>query len=353
MKTIFVNIAHGNEPYILGGSIGYGLGEVIIPNIYKNRQLEILKRWVGNNPGVYLDDVSGSIIDKILFHGDYADYISRVVANKKTVENELDYHLKDFEAVSLTGKRKRFRKIDIEINAGSPISTRYRSFYVFPGLHSEYASNSIIKYENVDSFVASVKETEERQQKIFIPKINSFSYFDRAPVKNEISTPPLKSKSTNNQKIERGILVSLPGSMVMAKELIEASKSSEVTIYHMAQDNRLPGFVTDNHEIIFNPNIMAVLARSGWGTLWLCQVAEKPIMCPIWKSTDDPEIYHNNITVEKFGLGVIYEKFNSDVLRKALSKADSIKRLNESLYDEFGTLDGIRFVQEKISSDLG
>lgn len=352
MPTLFTNIAHGNEPYILAASIGVGLGEIVIPEIYPVRQAEILRRWVGDNPNVYLDRRSGEILDRILFRGNYQDYVKRVVDNHKEVRDELNDHLRDFEAVSLRGERKRFKSPEIELNIGSPISTGRRSFYVFPGMCSEYAKRSPIKVDYIDDFIRIAEETEYDQQTIFIPEINTFSYLQREPNKKEIPTPPLKRLRYHNAQIRPGIFVTLPGSMVLADELVKASESVGMEVYHFPQDSRLPGTIVDTHEVIFNPNILAVLARSGWGTLWLCQLAEKPIITPDWRETDDTEIYHNNRTVEELGLGVVYQDFTGDAIQTALTKVDKIRQLNRMLFDMFGTLDGIGFVQEKIREAL-
>ena len=183
MPTLFVNMSHGNEPYILAASIGVGLGEVVIPEIYSERQSAILRHWVGDNPSVYLDRKAGEILGRILFRGKYQDYVKRVVNNHKEVRDELKDHLRDFEAVSLTGERKRFKSPDIELNVGSPISTGRRSFYVFPGVHSEYAKRSPIKVDYIDDFIRIAEETEYDQQTIFIPEVNTFSYYNENPTK--------------------------------------------------------------------------------------------------------------------------------------------------------------------------
>lgn len=352
MKTLFANLAHGNEPYILAATIGSALGDTIIPLLYPEKQESILKRWIGNSENIYLDEGSGRILSRITFRGNYRDYFGRVLTNGKNVVSDLSDYLRDFEAVSLAGKRKRFSRPDIELNVGFPIILpNIKSFYIFPGPISEYARSSPVNVEELDEFVELAKEAEAKHEIIFIPAVNSFSYKNRKPVEREVSTPPLKRKGSHESPIEKGIFATLPGSLVLENELKETVEKSKMKIYHLPQDN-LPGEVVNTHEIIFNPNIVAVLARAGWGTLWMCQAAEKPIIAPAWKPTDDPEIYHNNKTVEALGLGVVYEKFSEDIIRDAATKTGKIKSLNKQLFKTFGTLDGITFVQEKIKERL-
>jgi len=352
MRTLFANLAHGNEPYILAANIGNALGDVVIPLIYPDRQEKILREWVGNSKHVYLDRGSGDILSRIIFHGNYQDYINRILREGKSVKAELTEYLKDFEAISLAGEKKRFKQPKIELNIGSPLSLeKTKSFYIFPGLISEYAANSPVNVEGLKDFITLAKDTEEKHKMIFIPEINSFSYKRRGRGKKEVSTPPLKRKGYNNDPIERGILVTLPGSLVYKDELCRAAEKTR-KIYHLAGDDLpgepLPAHTT--HEIFFNPNIVAVLAKAGWGTLWLCQVGEKPIIAPAWRETDDLETYHNNQTVEALGLGIIYKEFTEDLIQQAITKVDRIKQLNRELYEMFGhfTWDGISFVQEEI-----
>ncbi len=353
MTTLFAAISYGNEPYILAASIGTGLGEVVIPEIYPGER-EILRRWVGDDPRIYLDPVSGIILSRVHFRDDYKNYIQRVLTDGKSVEDDLSHHLRDFEAVSLTGERKRFRDPEIELNIGLPISThRRRSFYVFPGLISEYAQKSPVDTAGEESFIKCAQEIERSHRLIFIPEVNAFSYLGRGPGEREVYTPPLKRRGKHSEQIDEGIFLTLPGSRVLADDLSRAAKKANMHIYHLPEnEGGLPGTTVENHEIIFNPNIKVVLARAGWGTLWLCQVAEKPIMTPIWKQNDDPEIGHNNQTIKKLGLGVVYEEFSDTTIREALTKVDKIKELNGRLLEKFGTLDGIGFVQERIRSSL-
>jgi len=356
MKTFFANMSHGNEPYVLAANVGISLGDVIIPQIYHEKQRQILKRWFGSNPRIYLDRRGGNILRPLLFDGDYASYINRVVRYKKALKRKLERHLKNFEAVSLTGEKKSFANPDVELNIGSPFRTSARqSFYIFPGLLSEYAENCPVKVENIGAFIDFARENEAGHEKIFIPEINSFSYRKRKPKKNEISTPPLKRKGNHKERINQAILVTLPGAATPHSELIGLAGDIQkygFDTYRLAEDTKLHGKVAETHEIIFNPNLKAVLARAGWGTLWLCQVAEKPIITPCWKQTDDPEIYHNNLTIKELGLGVVYKNFGGKVIAEALSKVGKIKELNKGLFDKFGTLDGISFVQQKIKEML-
>lgn len=355
MPVLYANISHGNEPYILAASVGVSSGEIVIPEVYPGWQQHTLRRWIPQDlwNKVYLDREGGDILDAVLFRTNYNDYVRRVATQQKNVGDSLAQHLKDFEAISLAGKRKRFRNPEIELNVGSPISTPIpRSFYLYPGLLSEYAENCPVSVEGIQEFARIAKENETRQEMVFISTINSFSYTSREPVEKEVPTPPLKRKGYHNSPIHEGIFASLPGSMILADELINAAKRADIEVYHLPENKELPGREVRTHNVIFNPNIKAVLARAGWGTLWLCQVAEKPIITPARRDTDDPEVYHNNQTVDALGLGVVYEEFSPKVIQEASTKVDKINQLNRILFERFGTLDGISFVQGRIERVL-
>lgn len=63
MRTLFANLTHGNEPYILAASIGNDLGDVVIPLVYPEKQEKILRGWVGDKEHIYLDRNSGDILN--------------------------------------------------------------------------------------------------------------------------------------------------------------------------------------------------------------------------------------------------------------------------------------------------
>ncbi len=67
----------------------------------------------------------------------------------------------------------------------------------------------------------------------------------------------------------------------------------------------------------------------------------KPTIVPTFDSADDPEIYFNNVCVERLGLGIEYRSEPlSELVRRAVALTDGIQKRNAALMEKFGMLDG-------------
>ena len=349
-NAIMTYSAHGHGPYLIAAGVGREIGPVIINHFprYGNVQLEILKKRYGKDPNIFMDRGSGEILSQIDFFGDYRDFIRRNNRYGERVRKELADHLRSFEAVSLAGEKRLFKSPKLSISAGARfVPFPEKTCYVYPALMSTIAKYSPFEIDGIDKFVEALEVEESCYERIFIPEINPFSYTSIKRLKREISVPPLSHMLENYENIPKSIYYNISGATDRQnEEIIRAVKKTDLQIYK-ATEAIGPG-IPAHPSIVFNKNCIAQLARAGWGTLWMGQLAEKPIIAPPFKENDDPEIYYNIKTVEKFGLGVIFDKLTAKIIADALTKVDRIKRLNRKLLKKFGTLDGLSYVANQI-----
>jgi len=353
MKTVFSHCASGHEPYLIAAGVGKQIGEVVVPQFptYK-AQPQILADWYGKDPKIFLDQTAGQITDKLGYHGDYREFIKINLREGENVKKELIEHLRDFEAVSLTGTKKQFKNPEIGVSIGAVTYVPHleKTHFIYPCTNSEIVDQSPYHIEGKEEFVKIARKEEEQYKRVFIPEINTFSYKSREMLHNEVSTPPLKGSLINQQNIEKGIFYNISGTgSELNTAVLDAVKKSNLVVYKPSFADG-PG-IKSNPDVIFNSNCIAMVARAGWGTMWMCQRAEKPIIAPAFKENDDPETYHNNITIEKVGLGVVFDDFDPSVIERALARTEIIKGLNKQLEMKFGTLDGLQYVAQKIQED--
>ncbi len=101
--------------------------------------------------------------------------------------------------------------------------------------------------------------------------------------------------------------------------------------------------------IVFNKNILLHFARVGWGSAWLSWSTETTLIALPYDSKDDPEVYFNNICIEKIGLGKIYTgQPVEELLRFRDDYKKNIKSINNKLIEKYGTLNGVEYTAEKI-----
>lgn len=360
-RTIVGITDSGFEPMFLTYGLGHSFGDVVVPHFYGNVQRNIAKRERFEN--FYLDPNLAEILRPVIFNNNFEEYFKSNLEKHDNVEKELKDYLRSFEAVSLDDRIKTFELPDIEINVGSMLSYKPESgYYVYPAVQSDLLKflpemyedlNSPLPFElsDINELAAIARKTEESYRIVFIPEINSFSYTATSKLRNEVSTPPLKRRVENNMDIPRSIYVNISGHETRAEDIIEAAKKVKMNVYSPQEQTNTHGN-KGPPSLIFNRNVKAVIARVGWGTLWMCQIAEKPIITPEYEIGDHPEVYHNNETVKELGLGAVYKEFDSTLLRNALRKPHTIKKVNDKILKKFGTLEGLDFVEETIRNDL-
>ncbi len=365
--NFFINIAHGNEPYVLGTNIALAVKDllkaegrearIIVPLIYGERQKRIIKETAVDISNIEYDEESGGLLDKIRLSGANFDaQLEALVKCRKTVEEELKEHL----------KRTLGSGGFIEINAGSYVSADATiAYYVFPYIHTDLLNQTRkdklpFNQRNIGKVLNEVEASEQRYSLIFIPEINMLSAIGRQKRANEESTPPLKHPRESTEDLEGAIFMHLSGTGSCREEIIKAAKQIPFPKYFAQAFKSSVAGVEDkisqhnaiyNPAILYNPAIKAVFGRPGWGILWECQVAQKPFISVPYITIDDPEIKYNIQILEEFGMGVVYTG-QPNIVELAMEKQPSIDILTAQLTERFGTIDGINYAARKIFDDL-
>jgi UDP-N-acetylglucosamine:LPS N-acetylglucosamine transferase len=97
-----------------------------------------------------------------------------------------------------------------------------------------------------------------------------------------------------------------------------------------------------------HPNIVAVLARSGFGTIWKALLNQKPIGVISALSEDDPEIYHNAQVVKASGIGTILDDSLEPLVNALPQYLSKIQEQLKIENDRFKTIDGIKYTSAEL-----
>lgn len=345
---------------------------IIVPWVYGKEQKQIMsegfKDVIDKHPDeILLDKTLGSLLRQIFYDKNgYENSLRFYLNNYKRVETEIsDYFSKGLSAETFKGKKIKINKREIALS----ISRAPRvSFPIKPAYHVGFAYISEILERAIEvkeiaadknlfkKIIPIYKKTERQHDLHFIAEPSTFLHLPNRPKRysNEISTPPniaIKPDFFSHSPTkEKKIYVTVTGIPGLGR-LFEEAKKLDIDIY------------TNQPELIKNskkasPDIingcLLHFARSGWGSVWLSMFKGVPFIAPAYdnhdkKRYDDPEIYFNNICLEKIGLGKIYKneslpellKFKNDYLT-------AVKKMNQYLTDKYGTLDGVKYTAEKI-----
>ncbi|MFA6889162.1 MAG: hypothetical protein WC254_06725 [Candidatus Woesearchaeota archaeon] len=330
MKVI-VNPSHGNEPYILGGLIARKyqelIGEkieIIMPLLYPGRQERIL-----NEEGITatLDSVLGELVQPLLFKdNDFDKHIDEIVHKRERVESAIRHYVNE-----------RYGTIDFEINTGAKTRITNEIYYAFPTVLSQLLQYTVqegglgFNVSNLEQGSKVMRTVEGDFAAAFIPSVHTFSYDPhRKSVEREIPTPPLKplSKQCDKDIPLRSVYCMPSGTGSEIQTILDRAAALSQQGYSII----VPPWIKDNRyrieepSVIAHSNVVRVVGRAGWGTLWTCQQAETEFEPVPYKSGDDPEIYFNNKTLEA----------------RSLLEATAVQRR------QFSTMDGIEYVAKQI-----
>lgn len=360
-KTVVAIAESGFEPMFLAYGFLHHLGDVVVPKFY-DRQLDVAKREGFKD--LYLDPQLGEILKPFSYHDNYKDHLEFVLENYSSVKKELIDYLRGFEVASIEGRVKRFKSPDVEINIGLIMDYRPENGYytypsaqskflnLLPEMYGELESELPVDVEDVDRLSQLAQEIEESYRIAFVPEINSLSYTSVPKLKNEISTPHLKEPLINEMGIPKSIYVSLSGHKTRAEDILTGLEQLDVPIYSPPESEEVWGNKAPP-SLIYNPNVIAVVARIGWGTTWKALQAGKPIITPEFKEGDHPEAFHNNKTLKALDFGVTFDgQITKITIEEAVDKTKNIEKLNRGLIRKFGTLDGLRFARDMINRDI-
>ncbi|MFY9493264.1 MAG: hypothetical protein WAP55_02210 [Minisyncoccia bacterium] len=382
MKNIVTNFAYGTGPYLRTTEIALSINEqlesegrercgIIVPWVYGEKQKRImLEEFSSANqkyPGeILLAPRLGEIL-KTIFYGDNTyEQALQIWADKFTEVNSAaaNYLKGDIEVEDLAGNKKVVSGSDIVVELSRSGRVKYGlplSYGVSFGHTSEILKNTLtvskkeiaVDRELVRRIIPLASEIESQYRFMAIAHPGTFSYLEgRRPYLKEISIPPtIYPPVPNNDDIAEGIYVTITGIPGLERLYAEAQKLG-LKLY--SNDTQaVPGSEKLLPHVIPNANIKLQFARSGWGSVWLSMLAGTPFVSPEFDPKDDPEIYFNNLCVEKLGLGIIYR---GQPLEEILSQAESLKpkiqAVNKNLLDRFGTYDGNKYCTKMIVEDF-
>jgi len=383
IKSALLLPAHGHAPYLIGTRLLRNLAiDICIPEYYGEKQRDILRHeFPGATGRIFLSESMGRDLKPLLLGTegrpklvdsagqdnslDFDLYASDVDTHAESISSNLETMLqKGIEAIALDGTRKRFTQFDFTLNTGLPVYSPVRdAFYAFVGKMSEIYRLSPYQSPGIKSLTAKWKNIESsfNRNGMFIPRLHSLyerKDFDATGIR---FTPPFAQPYPPNHddtsRIPSGsILVIASGTGIDVPKLVQimaASPGSYVTLEESPPEfDEYCGKDRVSSKAWGNPNIVAVLARSGLGSIWQAILNQKPVGVVAPDAKIDPEVFHNAQMVEKAGIGKILTE-NVAPLTDALPKYQSeIRRQLKEEVANFSTSDGIEYTSAALKELL-
>lgn len=379
MKYIITNFAYGTGPYLRTTELAIAINNelekqgkekmgIVVPWIYGEKQkrvmLEEFSEYNKKSPGIILLDLKLGAILKQIFYGDnsYEEALRAFVSESERLSGEAHTHLsQSFEVTDLEGKIQSIhgRDIVVELNRAPRITyTIAPAYSVTFGYISEILSEAIresegtIRLNRILAREAIVIAEKIEANSVFhaLAHPGTFSYQKNRKPRffDEILIPPtIAGLPTNREKIDEGIYVTITGIPGLG-HLYEEAKELGIKLYSN-DTNAVRGSEYLSPHYISNANIKLQFARSGWGSIWLSQLSGTPFVAPEFDPTDDPEIYFNNVCIEKLGLGIIYRgQPLGEIINQSEIMKPNIKKFNEALLAQFGILNGNEYIAKLI-----
>ena len=380
MQYVVTNFAYGTGPYLRTTELALALNReresqgrerlgIIVPWVYDGKQRRIMLEEFGVHERVHpaeilLDAALGKILKKV-FYGEntYQEALRHWVDEFGDASRAAHAHLTGECALeTLRGEARTVRGDDIVLELARAPRIRYGVAPVYSvtfGYISEILEEAL---RAPDADVASprdlmrgalalAKELEEEAVFHGLTEPGTFSYREnRTPrYRVEQSIPPtITPPQPNTESIAEGIYVTITGIPGLERLYAEAERLG-LKLYSN-DPAAVPGSEYLSPHMIPNVAIKLQFARSGWGSVWLSQLSGTPFVTPVFDPLDDPEIYFNNICIEKLGLGIVYRGESlKDILAAAERLRPGIAERTQELRTRFGTLDGNQYAARIIS----
>lgn len=374
---------HGNEPQIMTAAIGAEINQIlaennlpgasiVLPSIYGDRTRQILlEDFPTLADTIYLSDGLGEILKKTEFsRAGYQAHMREVAAHQPRVyEEALDYLSRPFVANSLAGNPKEFSPEGkrLEINAGANITVSLpgekKTHFIFPVLLSEMMERTLtdpeisrhFNHATLERVIRLAKDFEATYRTTQIPYVHTLYGQENYDATGKILTPPLKKRQTPPEielKNGNAVYIMVSGSEIGREVVEDQAKQVEQHGHEIVFPPWLKlNFGKPVHpNAVFDKRVGAVMGRIGWGIGWLSQVAEKPFIAMPHLFFDNPEMHFNLQTLQRSGLGMIWED-RQDLVDEALKLQPAIRDLNQRINTELKVpdgMDGIRFAAENI-----
>lgn len=378
-KYIILNFTHGNGPFLRTIELALAVNDlfekkglkrlgIIVPWVYGPRQKTIIqenfKKNIKKYPGeILLDKRLGGYLEHVFYGGEktYEESLIYLLENHKNTEDKIKNYLSGGLSVEdFYGNEILVNKKDIvmEINRCPVVS-----FGIIPSYYTSFAymseifersleePNIIINKDILKKLIPYYFELERKQTIRFIAEPATFSYLteNRKRHDKEIYTPPNSNQSLNHHFfVRKGVYVTVTGITGINKRLFKELHKVGLKIY-----TNKPGLIPFSKKarptIISHRNVFLHFARVGWGSAWLSWSTETPLIALPYDTKDDPEVYFNNICIEKIGLGKIYTGQPIEELLEFRNQyKENLKLINNELLNKYGTLNGVEYIAEKI-----
>lgn len=378
MKYIVTNFAYGFGPFLRTTEIALAINDqlkilgreplgIIVPWVYGEKQRAIMLEEFGvHNKNIFLDVGLGKTLSKVFYgHNSYEESLRVFCEESDSLGTEAFKHLSGkIKVETMSGERSLIKGSDIVLEINRTPRIYYGvspSYSVTFGHISEILSETLgvsekkiaVNRKIVEKAIGKARGIEEKQCLIALSHPGTFSYLnDRKWVAHrEVIVPPtIYPSQVSHEPMAPGIFVTVTG-IPGLERLYEEAHSLGLKIY-TNDPIRVPGGSHLSPHLANNNGILLHFARSGWGSVWLSQLSGNPIVVPEFDPVDDPEIYFNNVCIERLGLGVVYRGQHLDsLIREIEYLKPSVANFNDSLKRRFGTLDGQRSSARLIVKD--
>lgn len=349
--------AHGNAPYLLGVRLLRNVAdEILLPDFYGDIQRRILREeFPADADRIFLSGELGSLLQPLLLDQaltpDIAAFSRSVRENVDAISTALAALCRNgLSATSLNNQTKRFSRFDLALNTGLPIHAPVRPvFYAFVGKMSAIYELSPHQSADILALAETWKQIEASFERMFIPRLNSLSYLDYDHSGITFTPPFARPYPPDETNLPQGsALVIASGTGLDVEKLLQLA-SSHPTHYVTLNDSpsQVP-FARVPSTVWGNGSLSAVLARSGFGSIWQAMVNQKPIGVIRPRPQDDPEVFHNAQVVEWSGIGRILDDDAAPLFESMPRYASAIQGQLNIEMEQFDTIDGIAYT----SADL-
>ena len=380
MRYIITNFAYGTGPYLRTVELALAINEyleilgkerfgIIVPWVYGVKQKRIMQEEFGSqvreHPNEIFLDLSLGRILKEFFYGNntyqkalngwangFSGFSSRAQASLKGSMLVETFSGRRF---SVHGRDIAFEigrapRVDFGIRPAFDITFSYISEILEKTLS---VSTKVIHLDRklVKRSIPLIKQIEASRTQIFLAYPSTFSFLTGRKKRHSLETiipPTIHPPVLNYDSIDAGLYITVTGIPGLERLYNEARKLG-LKLY--SNDPRsIPGSKKLLPHVVPNPKVKFQFARSGWGSIWLSQLAGTPFVAPDFDPQDDPEIYFNNLCIEKLGLGIIYRgQPLAEILDQAEALRIRIQLFNQELFYRFGTFDGNHYAAKLIS----
>lgn len=377
-KYIILNFSYGYGPFLITAKLALTINRIlekktgkrfgiIVPLVYGEKQKQIMKEEFG--------DVLQKYPDEIVFDKNLGQYMGQIFYGEKKYEESLVYYLKNYQGINSHIRMYFNNGLDTETFAGRRIKIVKKQivfaitraprldFGIRPAYYVSFAYISeilerAIEEEKVDTDKRLLKklipiyaEIENNHDLHFMAEPATFFYLKNRKRRfiSEVLTPPtpVLPKQVNCSSVGKGIYTTITGISCL-ESLFEQARRMKMHIY-----TNKPEVITESEKALPGTigclKILLHFARSGWGSIWLSLFFETPFVTLPYGSKDDPEIYFNNLCIEKIGLGKIYYGQPLEELLKFKKEyKESVRKIKKYIITNYGILDGMKYIAEKI-----